>query len=116
MDAPVSPAATRTGALGAVSGGHIQWGPVIAGAIAAAALALVLHTFAAGLGLAVSSTAPTWRDTSFALILLSGLYFVLAALASYGVGGYIAGRMRARWADVPADEVETRDGAHGLLV
>jgi hypothetical protein len=41
---------------------YVQWGPVIGGAVAAAALALVLHTFAGAIGLAVSSTAPTWRD------------------------------------------------------
>jgi len=46
---------------------YLQWGPVVAGAIAAAALALVLHAFALGIGLSVSSTAPTWRDASFAL-------------------------------------------------
>src|SRR5262245_63962526 len=70
--------------------------PIIAGAIAAAALALVLHSFALAIGLAVSSTAPTWRDASFALVALSGLYVMLAALASYGLGGYLAGLMRAR--------------------
>ena len=50
-----------------------EWGPIIAGAIAAAALGLVLHAFALAIGLSVSSTAPTWRDASFALVLLSGL-------------------------------------------
>src|SRR5437899_6172762 len=66
-----------------------EWGPIVAGAIAAAALALVLQAFAVAIGLSVSSTAPTWRDASFALVLLSGLYVVLAALASYGLGGYL---------------------------
>ena len=53
---------------------QIQWGPIVAGGIAAAALALVLHSFAVAIGLSVSSTAPTWRDASIALVLLSGLY------------------------------------------
>src|ERR1700752_87570 len=75
----------------------LSWGPAIAGAIAAAALAFVLDSFGLALGLALSSASPTWRDTSFALVLLSGLYLVLAALASYGFGGYIAGRMRHRY-------------------
>jgi hypothetical protein len=57
----------------------------------AAALALVLHGFAAAIGLSVSSTAPTWRDASVALVLLSGLYLVLAAILSYGFGGYLSG-------------------------
>ena len=51
----------------------IGWGSVIGGAIAAAALAFVLQSFAAAIGISVSSAAPTWRDASFALILLSGL-------------------------------------------
>ena len=36
----------------------VQWGPIIAGGIAATALALVLHSFAVAIGLSVSSTAP----------------------------------------------------------
>ena len=94
---------------------YVQWGPVFAGSLAAAALAVVLHSFAAAIGLAVSSTSPTWRDGSMALWILSGLYLILVALASYGLGGYIAGRMRIRLAASP-DEVEFRDGVHGLLV
>lgn len=95
---------------------YVQWGPIVAGAIAAAALAFVLHSFAAAIGLAVSSTAPTWRDASLALWVLSGLYLILVALAAYGLGGYVAGRMRSRLAGAAPDEVEFRDGAHGLLV
>jgi len=94
----------------------VQWGPIIAGAVAAAALATVLHTFAAAIGLSVSSAAPTWRDTSFALVLLSALYLVLAALAAYGLGGYVAGRMRTRLVGAPPEDVEFRDGIHGLMV
>ena len=78
---PSAPTDPRSGPslVGAM---HAEWGPVIAGAICAAALAFVLHAFAAAIGLSVSSTAPTWRDASVALVLLSGLYLVLAAVAS----------------------------------
>jgi hypothetical protein len=95
---------------------HVQWGPIVAGAIAAAALASVLHTFALAIGLSVSSTAPTWRDASFALVLLSGLYVILAALAAYGLGGYVAGLLRWRTTPAAPDDVEFSDGMHGLLV
>jgi hypothetical protein len=95
---------------------YIQWGPIIAGAIAAAALALVLHSFAAAIGVSVSSTAPTWRDASMALVLLSGLYLIFVALLSYGLGGYVAGFARTRLGAGTPDEVEFRDGAHGLMV
>jgi hypothetical protein len=90
-----------------------EWGPVIAGAIAAAALAFVLHSFAFAIGLSVSSAAPTWRDASFALVALSGLYIILAALASYGLGGYLAGLMRARLSS--REDADLRDGMQGLL-
>jgi hypothetical protein len=93
-----------------------DWTPVVAGTLAAAALAFVLHSFAIAIGISVSSTAPTWRDASFALVFLSGLYLILAALASYGLGGYVAGRLRARIATPPAEDVEFRDGIHGLVV
>ena len=85
-----------------------EWGPIVAGSIAAAALALVLHAFALAIGLSVSSAAPTWRDASFALILLSGLYVVLAALASYGFGGYLAGLMLG--GPSSREDADLRDG------
>jgi len=77
---------------------YVQWGPVFAGAVAAAALA------------------PTWRDASTALVLLSGIYLILVALASYGLGGYVAGRARIPLGAGTPDEIEFRDGAHGLMV
>ena len=94
----------------------IHWSAAIAGAVTAAALAFVLHAFAGGIGLAVVSTAPTWRDASFALWLLSGVYLILVALAAYGLGGYVAGRLRNPLTGGTTDEIEIRDGAHGLLV
>ncbi len=96
--------------------GYLQWGPILAGAFAAAGLAFVLHAFAAAIGLSVSSTAPTWRDASFALLFLSGLYLVLASLASYGFGAYLAGYLRSPLSSQPKADDESRDGAHGLLV
>ena len=47
-------------------------------------------------------------------MLLSGLYLVLVALAAYGLGGYVAGRMRAP-VDV-GEATEFQDGMYGLLV
>jgi hypothetical protein len=94
---------------------YVQWGPALAGALAAAGLSVVLHTFGAAIGLAVSSAAPTWRDSSAILQALSGLYLVLVAITAFGVGGYIAGRMRPPLVG-GADEVEFRDGIHGIMV
>jgi hypothetical protein len=93
---------------------YLQWTPVVAGAICAAALSFILLTFAAAVGLGVSSTSPTWRDASVALWILSGLYLILQALLSFGLGGYIAGRIRTSVAAGSTEEVENRDGLHGL--
>lgn len=95
---------------------YISWGAVIAGAIAASALTFVLITFGAAIGLAIASPSATWRDTSVALALLSGLWLLLTAIASFALGGYLAGRLRATGESTTADEVELRDGIHGLLV
>ena len=96
--------------------GYLQWTPVVAGALAATALSFIMVTFAAAVGLGVSSTAPTWRDASVALWLLSGIYLILQAVLSFGFGGYIAGRLREPLLEGPDDDVENRDGLHGLTV
>ena len=90
-----TPGARATPVTGAFS--YVHWGPIFAGAV----------------GLAVSSTAPTWRDASLALVALSGVYLILAALIAYGIGGYVAGRMRTRLTGGTPDEIEFRDGVHG---
>lgn len=94
----------------------LNWSAVIAGALVGAALSLVLVAFGSAIGLSVASTAPTWRGTSATLAVLSGLYLLLAAVVSFGFGGYVAGRLRTRWTTtLHNDLVEFRDGAHGLV-
>ena len=93
----------------------VGWAFIFAGAAVGTGLAFVLDAFGAAIGLAVSSAAPTWRDASFALIVLSGLYLILTALVSYGFGAYLAARMGRRAAGT-AEEREIRDGIHGLVV
>src|ERR1044071_8601418 len=93
---------------------YIHWGPGIAGAIIAAATSFVLMSFASAVGLMVASPSPTWRDTSVWLAILSGFWIIIVAVSSLAVGGYLAGRVRSTWAATP-DEIEFRDGTHGLI-
>ncbi len=93
---------------------NLHWSPVIVGALVATALSSILLAFGATVGLGISSTAPTWRDASVALWLLSGLYLIIQAALSFGVGGYIAGRTSVGLTASDAAEVEHRDGLHGL--
>ena len=92
----------------------LQWTPIIAGGLAAAAMSSILLAFAVTIGLGASSTSPTWRDASVALWMLSGFYLVLQALVSFGFGGYVAGRARAPYASARTEDGESRDGMHGL--
>jgi hypothetical protein len=93
---------------------YLSWTPVILGALIATALSSILLAFGVTIGLGVSSTAPTWRDASAALWILSGLYLILQAALSFGVGGYIAGRTNVGLAALDTADIEQRDGLHGL--
>ena len=94
--------------------GYIHWPAIIGGALAASAVSFILYTFAAGLGLAVASPTPSWRDGSVALGLLSGLFILMTTVASFGFGGYVTGLLRSPWS--AGGEHEFRDGVHGLLM
>jgi hypothetical protein len=99
-----------------IAQGYLEWSPIVLGAFAAAALSSVLLGFGVTIGLGISSTAPTWRDASAALAILSGLYLILQAVLSFGLGGYLAGGVRAgtRTRAAVVEETERADGIHGL--
>src|SRR5579859_1918929 len=92
---------------------HFQWSAILGGAAAVAGASLALNAFGAGIGLSVVSSAPTWRDSSAVYWFIAGVFLLFAALVSFALGGYVAGRMRA---PLNLDPVETefRDGMHGL--
>jgi len=94
---------------------YLQWSPILLGAFASTALSFVLVTFGASVGLGVTSAAPTWRDASAALWILSGIYLILQAILSFGLGGYVAGWVRTSVAPGP-EQTEQTDGLHGLAV
>ena len=57
-----------------------------------------------------------WRDASAALWILSGIYLILQAILSFGLGGYVVGRVRTSFASGPVEQTEQADGLHGLAV
>jgi hypothetical protein len=92
----------------------VSWAAVLAGAVTSCALTLVLLSFGAGLGFSVVSPwANSVSATTFEIG--TGLYFIVMAMISSALGGYLAGRLRNRWIGVPATEVHFRDTAHGFL-
>lgn len=95
---------------------YVDWPAILAGALLSAAFAFVLVTFGSAIGLSVASpySGEGWSRTGF--IIATGLWTLWVIVSSLMAGGYLAGRMRRRIADVTDHEVEVRDGVHGLVV
>jgi hypothetical protein len=93
----------------------ISWASVVAGAIASCALTLVLLSLGAGLGFAVVSPWSSSGVSATTFEIGTGLYFIVMAMISSAIGGYLAGRLRNRWLGVHSSEVLFRDTAHGFL-
>ena len=110
METDLRAASTVVDAQSAVS-----WGAIAAGAVGAAALALLLIAFGAGLGL--SAVSP-WSDSGVSASTFktgTGIYLVCVAVMSSAVGGYLAARLRTKWVGVHSHEVFFRDTAHGFI-
>ena len=94
---------------------HVEWSPVFAGALAAAALSSVLLAAGASLGLSLISAYPDQSHARSAGT-LAAAWSLIVTIGSFMLGGYIAGRMRSSWHEGGPDEVAFRDGMHGFLV
>lgn len=110
-------AVTSAGLAGSTesSSSAVNWGPVIAGAFAAAALTFILMVLGSGLGLTMVSP---WSGQSAGAVTFAAsaaVWLVVVQWLSSGVGGYLTGRLRTKWVDVHTDETFFRDTAHGLL-
>ena len=93
----------------------VSWGAIFAGAAAAAALSLILLML--GIGLGLSSVSPWKQDglSAAAFGVSTIAWITLTQLVASGMGGYLAGRLRTKWAAIHTDEVYFRDTAHGFL-
>jgi hypothetical protein len=95
---------------------YLDWGPVILGALAAAAISVVLLAFGSALGLSVVSPYRYAGISAKGAAVLAGVYLALVMVASFAAGGYVAGRMRSPWRTTDETESHFRDGAHGFGV
>ena len=93
----------------------VSWAAVMGGAFVAAALSLILLALGAGLGL--SSVSP-WSNVGASASTIGTaaiVWLILMQVISSSMGGYLAGRLRTKWANIHTDEVYFRDTAHGFL-
>jgi hypothetical protein len=93
----------------------VSWAAIIAGAVAAAAISIMLLIFGAGLGLSSVSPWPHNGVSVTTFTVLAAIWLVLVQWISSAIGGYIAGRLRTKWVGIHTDEVFFRDTAHGFL-
>jgi len=93
----------------------VSWAAIFAGAAAAAALSLILVVLGAGLGFAATSPWANEGASAKALGISTIIWLLLTQILASGLGGYIAGRLRVKWANLHGDEVYFRDTAHGFL-
>ncbi len=92
----------------------LSWRGILAGAAAGSAVSLVLVSLGVAGGLSLLSPWPGQSYTGLAAS-VAAAWALIATIGSFLVAGFIAARVRPRVADVPADEVEFRDGLQGLV-
>lgn len=94
---------------------EINWSAIIAGGLASATFAILLSILGVGLGLSVISP---WSNVGAgaATIGISAIIWLsVTQIIASGMGGFLAGRLRAKWFGVHVDEVYFTDSVHGFL-
>ncbi|PVZ12485.1 MULTISPECIES: hypothetical protein [unclassified Pseudomonas] len=93
----------------------VSWAAIFAGAAGAAALSMILLLLGTGLGFAASSPWPDQGASAKTLAISTIVWLLVTQILASGLGGYLAGRLRVKWASLHADEVYFRDTSHGFL-
>jgi hypothetical protein len=94
----------------------VSWAAVIGGAFVSASLALILLALGTGLGFSAVSPWSNWGASASAVGKGAIVWLILTQIMASALGGYLAGRLRTKWANVHTDEVYFRDTAHGFMV
>ncbi len=94
----------------------ISWKAIFAGTTASLAVTMILVAFGMGVGFSIISP---WSDqgvSATTFTVSAAIYLFCVSMLSSTVGGYLAGRLRSRWATVNEHERYFRDSAHGFVV
>ena len=93
----------------------VSWPAVLAGAAVAGGTSLIMLALGSGFGLATTSPFPGAGPSLATFTVVAGIWLIVTQWAASGVGGYLTGRLRTRWANTHTHEVFFRDTAHGFL-
>jgi len=93
----------------------VSWPAIAAGTVVAAATSLLLVALGAGTGFGALSPWPHARASAATVTAMTAIGLVIVQWISAGIGGYVTGRLRTKWAGLHTHEVFFRDTAHGLI-
>ena len=94
---------------------EISWSVIFAGAVATAALAIILIALGSGIGFASVSPWPGAGISPVGFTAMAAIWLVVVQWVSTGVGGYLTGRLRRKSVRIHSHETFLRDTAHGFL-
>jgi hypothetical protein len=97
------------------SSSALSWSAVIGGALAAAGVTFILLALGAGLGFASLSPWSRFSTAATTFGVAAAIWLVIVQWLAAAFGGYLAGRLRAKWVGLHTDESFFRDTAHGVL-
>jgi hypothetical protein len=93
----------------------VAWPAVFGGASAAAASTLILLALGSGFGLASVSPWSNSGTSMTTFTVMTAIWLIIVQWFSSGLGGYLTGRLRTKWAGLHTHEVFFRDTANGFL-
>src|ERR1019366_3837372 len=82
----------------------VSWAAVMGGAFGIAALSLILLALGTGLGF---SSVSVWSNVGASTSMIGTaaiVWLILMQIMSSSMGGYLAGRLRTKWANIHTDE------------
>jgi hypothetical protein len=94
----------------------VSWPAVIGGAFTAAAVSLILLALGSGFGLASISPWSGSGASVTTFTIVGGIWLIVTQWLASGVGGYVTGRLRTKWAGLHTHEVFFRDTANGFIM
>lgn len=123
LETPLSPSSTMRRVddaaeavpAASASASAASWPAIFAGAFVAVAASLILLALGSGLGFASISPWPGRGVSAATFRMSAAIWLIVTEWLSAALGGYIAGRLRARWVNTHPHEVFFRDTAHGLV-
>ncbi len=97
----------------------VSWRAIFAGAVGSVALTLILLLLGMALGFTAMAPWPGGGVSGETLGISAIIWLTVTQIAASGMGGYLAGRLRARWVGantgVSGKGESVRDSAHGFL-